>query len=222
VTETAGDWCLVVPVKRLAAAKTRLGGAASGHRAELALAFALDTVAGALSCRPVRAVVAVTDDAAARAALTALGALVVPDGPDAGLNAAIRHGAALATRRHPDCGVGALSADLPALRPGELDAVLREAGRHRSGFVRDASTTGTTLLVARHGTDLTPRFGPSSARAHEEGGATDLTQGETDSLRRDVDTEDDLLAAVRLGVGPRTAQVLRGLGAYAPDPARPE
>ena len=49
-------WCLVLPVKRLSGAKTRLGPPYDGDRARLALAFALDTAAAALACPLVAAV----------------------------------------------------------------------------------------------------------------------------------------------------------------------
>ena len=59
------------------------------------------------------------------------------------------------------------------------------------------------LLAAPAGVLLDPRFGGDSAAAHAASGAVALT-GAWPSLRRDVDTADDLAAAVRLGVGPRT------------------
>ena len=39
-----GDWVLIIPVKRLALAKTRLSVFAGGDRVALALAFATDTM----------------------------------------------------------------------------------------------------------------------------------------------------------------------------------
>ena len=54
-------WAIVVPVKRLAVAKSRLLVAPT-VRAELALAMALDSVAAALACPLVSTVVAVSDD----------------------------------------------------------------------------------------------------------------------------------------------------------------
>jgi 2-phospho-L-lactate guanylyltransferase len=207
-----GSWCLVVPVKRLALAKSRLASVAGAHRSDLALAFALDTVAAALACAPVRLVVAVTDEPVAATALADLGATVVSDRPDAGLNPALAHGAEFARARHRDCGVGALSADLPALRPGELTIALGQAAGHDVCFVRDAGGDGTTLLLARQGARLEPQFGASSARLHAHAGAVELT-GELASLRRDVDTEDDLAAASLLGLGPRSAAVAGRLAA---------
>ncbi|HEX2315202.1 MAG TPA: 2-phospho-L-lactate guanylyltransferase, partial [Thermomonospora sp.] len=106
-------WSLVVPVKVLARAKTRMADAAGPHREALALAVAADTVSAALACPAVAEVIVVTDDPLAAAELSALGARVVPDVPDRGLNPALSYGAGLARRDRPGSGVGALSADLP-------------------------------------------------------------------------------------------------------------
>jgi len=202
---------MVVPVKRLATAKTRLrGGTPPGvPHARLVLAMAQDTVRAALACPVVAELLVVTDDPEVTAALAGLGARVVPDAPGAGLNPAIGYGAAAA----PAPGwVAALAADLPALRTGELRAALAAAGRAgragRRGFVADAGGTGTTLLAAPPGVPLDPRFGPGSAARHAAAGAWALA-GEWPSLRRDVDTATDLAAAERLGLGRHTAGQLR-------------
>jgi 2-phospho-L-lactate guanylyltransferase len=207
-----GCWCLVVPVKRLALAKTRLASVAGRHRTDLALAFALDTVEAALGCDLVRAVVAVTDEPEAARALAGLGAVVVADEPDAGLNPALVHGAALARAAHPDCGIGALSADLPALRVADLAAALRAGAEQDASFVRDAAGDGTTLLLARRGIAFEPQFGAGSAGLHATAGAVELL-GDLASVRRDVDTERDLAVAAALGLGPRSRAVVGRMGA---------
>jgi 2-phospho-L-lactate/phosphoenolpyruvate guanylyltransferase len=196
-------WSVVVPAKRLAVAKTRLRpltadvGEPSAH-ADLVLALLADTVAAALACPVVDTVLVVTDDPAATAEVTRLGARTVRDEPDSGLNPALEHGA----RSTGDTAVAALSSDLPALRPEELAAALTAAERAPRCFVADAHGTGTTLLTAV-GTALRPAFGPGSAAAHRGGGAVELS-GDWPGLVRDVDTEADLRAALRLGTGPRT------------------
>lgn len=198
-------WSVVVPVKRLDVAKSRLyapGRPRPDHEA-LALALATDTVAAALAAGPVGRVVVVTDDPGAARTVRALGAAVVADEPDAGLNAALAYGAAQALVRSPADGVAVLSADLPALRPAELAAALAGAAAHPRSYVADAAGSGTTLLAALPGTDLDPRFGSGSAGAHAASGAVALTGG-WPSLRRDVDTPADLAAAALLGLGPST------------------
>jgi 2-phospho-L-lactate guanylyltransferase len=201
-------WSVVVPVKRLEDAKTRLRATLPGvdHDA-LVLAMALDTVRAALACPPVRQVLVVTDDVVAAAALGRLGAVCVPDAPDAGLNPALAYGATEALRRVPGSGVAVLGADLPALRPAELAAALAAAGAAGRAFVADAPGTGTTLLAAAPGMALRPAYGPDSAAAHAASGAVPL-DGDWPSLRRDVDTADDLAVARGLTVGPRSTALL--------------
>src|ERR1700759_3567381 len=118
------SWTVLLPVKVLARAKSRLAVLAGDPRRELALALAGDTVAAVVACPEVARVVVVTSDPVAGPLLTALGAIIVADEPDdlsvslgslggtaAGtaepgvlgelgvqdaLNAALRHGAAMA------------------------------------------------------------------------------------------------------------------------------
>ena len=201
-------WGLVVPVKRLAQAKTRLQSYGDVSRQDLALAFALDVVAAGIACADVSDVLVVTDDDRAAAAVRAAGARVVADSPDAGLNPALEHGAAL-LRRDGARGVATVSADLPALRPEELAAALSAVPADRRGFVTDHAGTGTTLLAAPAGLALAPGYGPASRAAHLGSGAVELAAGP--GLRLDVDTPEDLQRAVALGVGPATAAVVDGL-----------
>jgi 2-phospho-L-lactate/phosphoenolpyruvate guanylyltransferase len=201
-------WSVVVPVKRPEVAKTRLADLAGARRAELARAFAADTVAAALACPDVADVVVVTDDAQTASAVATAGALVVADEPAAGLNAALRHGADLVRRRHPDGYIAALSADLPALRPEELATTLRAASAHPVSFVGDAAGIGTTLYAVTRMEAFEPRFGGRSRATHRAGGAVELTVPDTPSVHRDVDTAVDLWDALRLGVGARTAAVV--------------
>ncbi|TDD80693.1 2-phospho-L-lactate guanylyltransferase [Saccharopolyspora karakumensis] len=200
---------LLVPLKPLTRAKSRLlaGRGSAGHL-ELVTAMAMDTVAAARRARGVAGVVVVSSDPALTAAFTALGVEVLPDHPADGLNAALRHGDEV-LRARGTFRVGALQADLPALRSGELGWALRAAGTDRS-YCPDLSGDGTTLLLAEPDQPLDPRFGPGSAEAHGESGAKTLA-GPWESLRRDVDTEADLASARTVGLGPRTSARL-GLG----------
>ncbi|WP_020138718.1 2-phospho-L-lactate guanylyltransferase [Streptomyces sp. 351MFTsu5.1] len=199
-------WTLVIPLKPLARAKSRLSDTAGdGVRPGLALAFAQDTVAAALTCPAVRDVAVVTDDALAGRELAALGARIVPDEPRGGLNAALRHGASAVRSARPESALAALNADLPALRPLELARVLDAAAEFPRAFLPDAAALGTTLLAAAAGEELRPAFGPDSRRRHHTSGAAELRLDDVDSVRQDVDTGEDLRAALALGVGPRTA-----------------
>jgi 2-phospho-L-lactate guanylyltransferase len=203
-------WSVVVPAKRLAVAKTRMrpftghpAGRSRPHEA-LVLALLADTVTAALSCPLVDEVVVVTEEPRAADLVRALGARPLGgEPPTGGLNAALEHGARAVERS----AVAALLADLPALRPTELASALEAAAAGPRCFVPDSAGTGTTLLTAV-GTPLRPLFGRgSSAGAHRDDGALALV-GDWPGLVRDVDTPEDLRAALALGVGASTAALL--------------
>jgi 2-phospho-L-lactate/phosphoenolpyruvate guanylyltransferase len=229
-------WTVVIPVKVLARAKSRLGVLAGARRPELALAMAADTVCAVLGCQEVGQVLVVSSDTAVADSLAPLGVTVVGeptvpaknivpakntvpaaaasgttplDRPEDGLNAALVHGATTAAGLWPGTGIVALSADLPALRPAELGRALRAAGAlpGRASFVADAQDVGTTLYAAPPGTRFDPMFGGASRRRHAAGGVCELLLDGIPGLRRDVDTPEDLRMAVALGTGTRTMAV---------------
>jgi 2-phospho-L-lactate guanylyltransferase len=247
------SWTVLLPVKVLARAKSRLAVLAGDRRHELALALAYDTVSAVVACPAVARVIVVTSDPVAGPRLAALGAHIIPeaignpielsrelsqksaDGSQHALNAALLWGAAAAARRWPGTGLAALTADLPALRPAELATALRAAGHgipaaghgpvagHVPGdgfalgaaFVPDAAGVGTTLYAVPPGGEFRPMFGGASRARHAAAGAAELALDGIAGLRQDVDTPDDLRAAVALGVGPRTAEVAADLLADA-------
>jgi 2-phospho-L-lactate guanylyltransferase len=234
-------WTVLLPVKVLARAKSRLAVLAGERRHELALALASDTVCAVVACPEVARVIVVTSDPVAGPRLAALGAHIIPetigspvelsrelsresaDGSQRALNAALLQGAAVAARRWPGTGLAALTADLPALRPAELATALRAPGHGAPSaglvlsakFVPDAAGVGTTLYAAPPGAQFRPMFGGASRARHAAAGAAELALDGIDGLRQDVDTPDDLRAAVALGVGPRTAEVAAELLADA-------
>jgi 2-phospho-L-lactate/phosphoenolpyruvate guanylyltransferase len=208
--QTGPRWSVVIPVKVLAHAKSRLTGLTGSRRAGLALAMATDTVAAASAADPVATVIVVTDDPEVSGAVTQFGAVVLADSPAAGLNEALVHGAAYSRARWPERGCAGLAADLPALRPAELTSALRAAARFREAFVPDADLTGTTMYAASAGTAFQPLFGAGSRARHIAAGAAELDLADLAGLRRDVDTVEDLRRAAAIGVGPRTRALLSG------------
>jgi len=193
---------LVIPVKPLHSAKTRLRGAAAEH-AGLVLAMLLDTVTAATKAGRV---LVITSDAEVRAAVRELGAECAGEGAGTGLNAALRHGESLLRKDNPRATVAALQGDLPALRAEDLAGALAEANGRRA-FCADRHGTGTSLLISAPGAPLHPSFGLGSAAAHAASGAVPLS-GEWPSLRCDVDTAADLDTATTLGLGSHTSALL--------------
>jgi 2-phospho-L-lactate guanylyltransferase len=193
---------LIVPVKRLDRAKSRLRGAVP-HHVELVLALLLDTVTAAHATAGVRRVLVVCEDERVPVALRPTGAECVDKRGLPGLNAALEYGYGVLRADDPHAVIGALQADLPALRSVELAAALTEAAGRRA-FCADRAGTGTTLLLSAAGQPLDPRFGVGSAAAHTSSGAMAITAA-VPSLRADVDTEEDLAVAAALGLGPRSS-----------------
>lgn len=203
------QYAVVVPVKPPSVGKSRLRGLDDGARRSLAAAFALDTVAACLAARSVGHVLVVTDDAFFSSRLGALGAESIPDAVTEDLNGTLRQAAADARRRWPGLVPVAVCADLPALRPEDLDDVLAAADPGRPRFVADADGVGTTVYVGAHD-EFDPRFGPGSRAAHLDTGALEVATAAA-SVRRDVDSVDDLRTALALGAGPRTTEAAGAL-----------
>ncbi|OBF04381.1 2-phospho-L-lactate guanylyltransferase [Mycobacterium sp. ACS4054] len=203
------DVALIVAVKRLAAAKTRLAPAFSARtRESVVLAMLIDTLTAATRVDALGSITVVTPDEAAAAAATELGAEVLADPTPEGHGDPLNNAIATAERAvggfFPNIVV--LQGDLPALQTQELAEAITAARQHRRSFVADRLATGTAALFA-FGAQLDPQFGADSAARHRRSGAIELT-GAWPGLRCDVDTPDDLAAARRLGVGAKTARAL--------------
>ena len=208
-TGAPADVGLVIAVKRLAAAKTRLAGVFSAATREaVVLAMMVDTIKAALAVPALQTVTVVTPDQVAAETALELGAQVLsdptPDGHRNPLNNAIS--AAEEVIRDSTPNVVALQGDLPALQPQELAEAIAAARGYPRSFVGDRHGTGTSALFA-FGVALAPEFGPDSARRHRHSGAIELT-GPWPGLRCDIDTPDDLMVARRLGVGTATTQAI--------------
>ena len=207
---------VLIAVKRLAAAKTRLAPVLSASaRESLVLAMLVDTVSAASAVAAVSSITVVTPDPGAAAAARELGARALmdptPDGHPDPLNNAL----GAAEEATGLANVVVLQGDLPALRSDELAGALAAARRFPRSFVSDRHGTGTSALFA-FDTPLDPRFGAESTRRHADSGAVELTGG-WPGLRCDIDTPDDLATALRLGLGPATHRVVGDLASTGSD-----
>ncbi|WP_424742860.1 2-phospho-L-lactate guanylyltransferase [Mycobacterium sp.] len=212
MTSMGGDVGLIIAVKRLAVAKTRLAPVFSAPtRERVVLAMLLDTITAAAKEPSLRGITVVTPDDVAAEAARQLGADVLadptPDGhPDPLNNAIVAAETVVGSAPDPPSNVIVLQGDLPALQTQELTQAIAAARAHRRSFVADRHGSGTVALFA-FGSPLEPAFGPDSARRHRHSGAVELT-GPWPGMRCDIDTPEDLQAARRLGVGPATAQAI--------------
>jgi len=203
------DIGLIIAVKRLSAAKTRLAALFGADiRERVVLAMLLDTITAARAVTAIASVTIVTPDPTAAAAARELGARVLidptpPDHPDP-LNHAVQ--AASDSLSHTTTNIVVLQGDLPALKSEELSEALAAARHAPRSFVADRQGTGTAALFAL-GVALKPHFGADSASRHRDSGAVELI-GAWPGLRCDIDTPEDLAEARTLGVGTATAAII--------------
>ncbi len=211
----------VLPVKRFALAKQRLGGSlAAVQRRTLAEAMVRDVLEALRRVDAIELVVVVTAEPAAVEAAGEASAYVVHDDLEAGQSAAARAGVAEALRRGAD-RVLLVPGDCPALDPAEVTALLDPPGSgRRAVVVPDRHGTGTNALVLAPPDVIGPAFGPGSFARHMSAGraaGAAVSVATVSSLGLDVDTADDLAAlqaalAARPGGAFRTRRVLaRGL-----------
>ncbi len=196
---------LLVPVKPLAVAKSRLRDPSVRAVEDLVLAMACDVVEAGLGAAEVAGVVVISNDPRVREAAVGLGAAAVPDRADAGLNASLNAALHELPGGAPTASIICQPADCPTVRPQDFTALVQRARIARRGvFVSDAEGSGTTSLLSRSA-PLDPRYGPGSAAAHRAAGFIELRGGRWSRLSRDVDTPEDLRAALRLGAGRHTS-----------------
>jgi 2-phospho-L-lactate/phosphoenolpyruvate guanylyltransferase len=213
---------LVIPVKSLSEAKSRLNLPAAERRM-LALAMLAATVTAAASSRHVGLVLVVTPDPLVALTARRAGARTMGEPQPRGLNAALHGGRLQAVALCPRSAIGFLMADLPSLDPADLDDAIEQFQDDGSRMiVVDHTGSGTTLGI--HGPRELPstHFGPGSALAHQRAGFKSA-QGALTSLRRDIDTPGDLRNTPQspifrrclLGVGLQAASLQ--LSATVPD-----
>jgi 2-phospho-L-lactate guanylyltransferase len=205
----------VVPVKALAATKSRLAARAGRESVRrLSLAMMADVVEVLRSVRGLARVAVVTPDPeVAEAARQAGAEALLRDAP--GLNASIELAAA---ELAPERGAGLLVVlgDVAALAAPEL-ARLLEAGAG-GGVVLAPSRDGGTSALLRIPRDAIPaRFGPDSAKRHREEAlraGVRFVELALPSLAIDVDRVEDAEAILRCEtLGRRTRAALDSLAA---------
>jgi len=203
----------VVPVKSLAASKSRLIpqlGRAVAER--LAIAMLGDVVEALLATRGLdRVAVATPDPDVARAAREAGAEVLLRE--DAGLNAAVEAAAAELAPGRGD-GLLVVLGDVAGARPGEIEALLRALDG--PGVALAPSQDGGSSALLRVPRDAIPAgFGPGSAKLHRDLAAragVAFRELALPSLAIDVDSPEDLEALRRSGgAGPRTRALLEAL-----------
>lgn len=189
---------VLIPLKRLDAAKTRLAPAlTSAERGRLMAGMLARVARAALGAGAGRVALASSDPAAPDLARR-LGVECVSDG---GLpwNEGLVHARSLLLR--PAAAVLYLAGDLPLVEVADVTALV-EAGGDETAVIGRAHDGGTNALWVCPAAALVPAFGAAGsasvhvARAHERGLAAVIV--DRPGIARDVDTPADLAAVRRL------------------------
>jgi 2-phospho-L-lactate guanylyltransferase len=215
----------ILPVKRFARAKQRLGpSVADPLREDLARAMVGDVLVALGETVSIERIIVVTREHSVSAAARYLGALVLEDTAEESQSAAVVLGVKRALAEGFE-RVLCIPGDCPALDPRELDALLHSSEPAGTGvatdepkvvIVPDRHGTGTNGLLLAPPDAIAPSFGPDSCERHRalarEAGAVCRIE-RPPSLLLDIDTGADLAALRKRLSGahtgaPRTRAVL--------------
>jgi 2-phospho-L-lactate guanylyltransferase len=205
----------ILPVKRFAEAKRRLGASvAAPLRVELARAMVSDVLLALDQTASIERTIVVTCEDSIVASALHQGALVLRDAAEDGQSAAVSIGVEQALTDGIE-RVLCIPGDCPALDPSELESLLADAAARRDDrggracevvVVPDRHGTGTNGLLLTPPDAIAPSFGPGSCERHR---ALALAAGASFRLERpaslllDIDTGADLEALRARLRGPR-------------------
>jgi 2-phospho-L-lactate/phosphoenolpyruvate guanylyltransferase len=188
----------VLPVKRFARAKQRLGASIDEElRLALAGAMVADVMRALAETDALASTILVTAEPSLRALAAAHGAILVEDELECGQSAA----AALGVRWALGAGIErvlCVPGDCPALDPRELGRLLappRGGSSAEVVIVPDRHGTGTNGLLLSPPDAIAPSFGPGSCERHRRLAADaglPCRLAQTPSLLLDIDTGADL------------------------------
>ena len=188
---------VIVPVKRLSAAKSRLAPILTlRQRRELVCALLAHTLIRLEGIPGIRGKIVVGRDRAVRRIAAQHGALFLAEKPRDGLNRALARAAREAVRRGAEA-VMVLPADLPRLRKSEIVGLLRRAGKPPFlGISPDRLEQGTNVLLLAPPGLIRFSFGERSYRRHiaaaRRAGAS-VMEYRRASLADDLDCPEDVV-----------------------------
>lgn len=216
----------ILPIKRFAAAKSRLADAlAPEERRCLAEAMFADVLAAISRSARIGETFVVSGEPAIASTSARLGAVAIDDPTDSSHSHAAELGIAAALDRDSDC-VALLPGDCPLLDPAELDRAIDGLGAEEVLVAPDRHGTGTNALLMRPPDAIAPAFGPGSHNRHLGRAAEAEIAARTialASLALDADTGADLeriaaeLRGDRSSRAPLTRAALRSIDRLGPD-----
>lgn len=205
----------VIPVKRFAAAKTRLSPVLDANeRAELARLMFEDVIEAVTACSDVLAgTLVITIDPEAAALARRRDAFVVGDVSERGVNDALNRG--LRYLEATADGVIVVPSDIPQIAgPALVESAAAIARGPAVALVRAVDDGGTNLLACRPLGAIKPQFGPRSFDQHHraalQAGAA-IHRLHLPELSLDIDRPEDLRQFLALRSNTRTHNFLSSI-----------
>jgi 2-phospho-L-lactate guanylyltransferase len=207
----------IVPVKRLEEAKRRLSGFLSPlERRRLSIAMLLDVLDSLERNTCIGKIYIVTPDEEIEDIVNTHYKKVekIGEPEHSNLNRALRH-AALYVEASAFSRCLIIPADLPLIKTGDIESLLRQAEDTEMAIVPDKTWYGTNLLLLQPPSIIQPCFGPGSFSRHirqakEKGISYKVVS--TRYLRWDIDCPGDIPPLICHGYGTRTYRELFRLG----------
>jgi 2-phospho-L-lactate guanylyltransferase len=185
----------VVPLKRFALAKSRLGSLLrDGERREFAALMAADVLRALTAAKTVTGIAVVTDDPAAMSLAVSAGSEVLHEPRAAGLSE-VMSWAFACLRARGIAQLMYLPGDVPLVTPACVDALAR-CRTEGLALVSAQRDGGTNALVLHGGATLEFSFGPGSCERHASRALlAGIPVGLFDAtpIQHDIDTPDDFL-----------------------------
>lgn len=221
----SGIWC-VIPIKDLENAKTRLAPALSpSERRGLFRAMAEDVLGAAAAAHSLAGLLVLTNDPVAAVLARRHGARVEREPANIGQSEAVARAAELLASEGAD-GVLTLPADAPLVTSADIESILQRhpAARPAITIVPDHARRGSNCLVLTPAPLIPLHFGHVSFEPHlAEAAKLGLTPNILDDLPRvalDIDTPEDLAAALATGIPCRARDFVEAHGIAAKLPNR--
>jgi 2-phospho-L-lactate guanylyltransferase len=205
----------LIPAKSHAHAKLRLAQAMPADaRADLCRAMLRDVIVACLGSGSFDTVTVLSDDSEVLWQARELGARPLAEPKTlSGLNESLTFGQRYLARRVAVDELVILPADIPLLRPEDLQAVVTGLGSQaeaaRRVVIVRARDGGTNALAMRPPEVVPMRFGEMSADAHASAATAagaDVVFLENGRLAFDIDTPDDVVELGSLATGDATAE----------------
>jgi 2-phospho-L-lactate guanylyltransferase len=189
----------ILPVKRFAQAKQRLGASVADHlRLELARAMVDDVLAALAETASIERTIVVTGEPSVTSTARARGAIVIDDTTQRGQSVAVTLGVERALADGIERAL-CIPGDCPTLDPHDLETLLSVSGSGEPEvvIVPDRHGTGTNGLLLTPPDAIPPSFGPDSCERHRTLALAAGVRWRIElpaSLLLDVDTSEDLTA----------------------------